>query len=410
MTGETPRDPGLLLPEGTRLLHIGPHKTGTTSLQAALFGARSAMLAQGVRHAGRTPNPAAAVRAVTGQAAPTSQGKPPSMLHWNDLVGEVRRAREPRVVLSSEFFSWATAEVIERISRDLDGDRLHAVVTLRPLGRILPSQWQQNVQAGMTQAYEAWLGQVFGDRPGRARDAFWQLHRHDQLIERWAAVLGTERVTAVVVDEKDHAMLLRVFEGFLGLRDGTLVAERDLSNRSMTQAEVEAVRAFNVAAKQAGVARAVQAKTMRYGAAIHMKQREPGPDEARIDTPGWALDRAREVDEAMVQAITATGVPVVGNLASLAAAQPGRSSGEAVAGPVLVPPRVAAEMTLGVLIASGMARVDGTTAAAGPIWLEPVELARVPTMQMAAIVIRRTRASFMRKLRGPRRRRADPID
>ena len=174
------------------------------------------------------------------------------------------------------------------------------VVTLRPLGRILPSQWQQNVQAGMTQAYDAWLGQVFGDRPGRARDAFWQLHRHDQLIERWAAVLGPERVTAVVVDERDHAMLLRVFEGLLGLRDGTLVAERDLSNRSMTLAEVEAVRAFNVAAKQAGVARAVQAKTMRYGAAIHMKQREPGPDEARIDTPGWALDRAREVDEEMV--------------------------------------------------------------------------------------------------------------
>ena len=410
MTDGTPQSTAPLLPDGARLVHIGPHKTGTTSLQAALFGARAEMLAQGVRHAGRTPNPAAAVRAVTGQAAPTSRGSPPSMLFWNDLVGEVRRAGEPRVIVSSEFFSWATPEAIERIARDLDRQRLHVVVTLRPLGRILPSQWQQNVQAGMTQAYEAWLGQVFGDRPVRARDAFWQLHRHDQLIERWAAVLGAERVTAVVVDEKDHAMLLRVFEGFLGLREGTLVTQRDLSNRSMTLAEAEAVRAFNVAAKKAGVTRAVQAKTMRYGAAIHMKQREPGPDEARIDTPGWALDRAREVDEQMVPAITASGVRVIGNLAALAEPQPGRHAGEAAAGSVLVPPHVAAEMALGVLVASGMARADGSAAAVGPIWVEPIEVARVSTWQLAAVVARRAQGSVKQKLRGPRRRQSDPID
>jgi hypothetical protein len=331
------------------------------------------------------------------------------MLFWNDLVGEVRRSGEQRVVVSSEFFSWATPEAIKRITRDLDRERLHAVVTLRPLGRILPSQWQQNVQAGMTQAYEAWLGQVFGDRPGRARDDFWQLHRHDQLIERWAAVLGTERVTAVVVDEKDHAMLLRVFEGFLGLREGTLVSERNLSNRSLTLAEVEAVRAFNVAAKQAGVARAVQAKTMRYGAAIHMKQREPGPDEPRIDTPGWALERAREVDQEMALAITATGVHVVGNLATLAEPQPGRPGGEASMEPVMVPPHVAAEMALGVLVASGLARADGS-AAGGPIWVEPIEVARVSTWQLAAVVARRAKGSVTQKLRGPRRRTPDPTD
>ena len=119
----------------------------------------------------------------------------------------------------------------------------------------------------MTKTYEAWLRQLFGDQAGKAHDAFWQLHRHDRLIERWAAALGPERVTAVVVDETDHGMLLRTFEGLLGLRAGTLVAGRDLSNRSMTLAEVEAVRAFNLAANRAGVTRAVQAKTMRYGAA-----------------------------------------------------------------------------------------------------------------------------------------------
>jgi len=106
----------LLLPAGTRLVHIGPSKTGTTSLQAALWAGREAMLAQGVRHAGRTRNPASAVRAVAGQPSPTSEVKLPAMIHWHDLVREVRHAREPRVVISSELFAWAKPEVIRRSS------------------------------------------------------------------------------------------------------------------------------------------------------------------------------------------------------------------------------------------------------------------------------------------------------
>ena len=251
---------------------------------------------------------------------------------------------------------------------------------------------------------------MFGDQPGGARDAFWQLHRHDQLIERWAAVLGPERVTAVVVDEKDHAMLLRVFEGLLGLREGTLMVERDLSNRSITLAEVEAVRAFNVAAKGAGITRAVQAKTMKLGAAMHMKQRQPGPDEARIDTPGGRFERAREVDLEMIPRIEASGVRVIGNLPALGETGPGRRLEDATRGEILVPPRVAAEMALGVLIASGVARGKNSPAPRGPVWVEPLEVARVSTWKLAAVVARRTQASVTRNVLGPRRRRADPID
>ena len=167
----------MLLPEGTRLLHIGPHKTGTTSLQGALFAARPEMVAQGVRHVGKTRNPAAAVRAVTGQPAPTSTTEPPPIRYWSDLVRDVRRAKEPRAVLSSEFFAWAKPPVIERIARDLDRDRLHIVVTLRPIGRILPSQWQQNVQAGALADYPTWLRGSSARR--RQARSFWWLHRHD---------------------------------------------------------------------------------------------------------------------------------------------------------------------------------------------------------------------------------------
>jgi hypothetical protein len=203
-------------------------------------------------------------------------------------------------------------------------------------------------------------------------------------------VLGKERVTAVVVDERDHAMLLRVVEGLLGLRDGTLVPDHDLSNRSLTLPEVEAVRAFNRSTRSLGVPRAVHAKAMRFGSAMHMKLRAPGPGEPRIETPQWALDRAREVDLEMVPAIEASGVRVVGDLASLSAPITGRAPDAAVP-EVRVPPEVAAEMAVGILIASGLAR-GGGSGRGEPAWIEPIEIARVSTWQLIAVLGRRYRA------------------
>ena len=43
----------VLLEPGTRLLHIGPHKTGTTAIQGALHLARGRLAAAGVVYPGR---------------------------------------------------------------------------------------------------------------------------------------------------------------------------------------------------------------------------------------------------------------------------------------------------------------------------------------------------------------------
>jgi hypothetical protein len=397
VTDETPEATGLLLPEGARLLHVGPHKTGTTSLQAALWAARPAMRRQGVRHIGKTRHPASAVRAVLGKSMPASSLAPAPTWHWRDLVGEFRRAKESRVVLSSELLAWATPEIVERIAADLDADRLHVAVTLRPLGRILPSQWQQNVQTGARISYDAWLRRLFGTKAKKAREDFWWLHRHDELVARWAAVLGTDRVVAIVVDEQDHGMLLRTFAEMLGLRDGTLVPRRDLSNRSMTLEEVEAVRAFNGAAHEAGVDRATFAALMRFGATAHMKMRAPGPDEARIDTPQWALDRAREADESIVAGLIASGIRIVGDLSALVAPQQGGREAGPEGGPVAAPPRVAAEMAMGIALASGLVRRTGGVALGTA---DPADaLASVSPWQLASVVGYRSRAAAVQTVR-----------
>jgi hypothetical protein len=388
----------LLLPEGTRLVHIGPPKTGTTAVQGAFHAARKAARAQGVRYAGNVRHSAGAVLAVTGRPSFFQTSKPPDMRMWNSLVRSIRNARQPRVVLSSEFFADAKPDVIPRIVDDLDRSRIHIVVTLRPLVRILPSQWQQYIQSGARAAYGDWLDAMF-NRPATAQTpSFWRRHRHDELIRRWAEVVGPERMTVIALDESDHDMVLRVFERLTGLSEGTLVAMPDVMNRSMTWPEIEAVRAFNVSFKAERLSNDVLSQVMRFGAALYMKTREPEPDEPRILTPAWAVERATAVAREIVDGISASGVRVVGDLERLAGPPGAGSTGDPPARICLPPSAVG-------LAHSPAPRSEQYELETGeeplpPVVLppraEPAELFRVPTGQLARVLMWRVRGRLRR--------------
>jgi hypothetical protein len=278
---------------GTRLLHIGPHKTGTTSIQGALFGAKEAM----------------------GDAKPTER-------HWETLVEQVAATGRRTSVISSEFFADAPGdETIERIVRELGGDRVHVVVTLRPLVRIMPSQWQQYVQNGLRMGYEDWLRHMLRKPPyEKPTPSFWRRHRHDRLVERWVRAAGADRVTVVVVDDRDRGGLMRTFEALLGLPENLLHEVPDTANRSLTLAETEMLRNLNVEFRGNELPDELYSQLVRYGAVLHMKNAcAPGPGDVKIRTPQWAAEAAAETGAEMALRIGATGVRVLGDPGILSA-------------------------------------------------------------------------------------------
>lgn len=351
------------LPAGTRLLHVGPHKTGTATLQGAFHAGRAELREQGVRYAGRTRQAIEAAHAVTSLAWQNAAGRTPSMRAWQALVDEVAGAPEARVVMSSESFSNADAGQVRRIARDLDPSRLHVVVTLRPLTRVLPSRWQQSVQDGITSSFETWLEGILAAAQS-AESGFWRCQRHDQLVARWAEAIGPERVTAVVVDEADHRFVLDAFERLLALRPGTLQVQGDATNRSLTLPEVEAVRAFNLAFVESGLGSALASplhgRVMRRGAAASMKLRPPADGEPRVELPAWSLAPIATIEAEIFAGLGDAGVHIIGELERLLAAPP-RPGGDAIdaAGapaPVCIPPSAAAALALGVLTVTGKVR------------------------------------------------------
>ncbi|MDQ6524734.1 hypothetical protein RB608_14030 [Nocardioides sp. LHD-245] len=308
--------PPSTLPAGARLLHVGPHKTGTTALQSAFHQARADLGRQGVRYVSRSRHDAKAARHVTGRPVP---GRDPARAEqaWHAVVGELTAAGDERRVFSSEFLSDASDAQIARIVEEVGADDLWIAVTLRPLARILSSQYQQSLQRQSAYGYDAWLRVVLTDVTAPEPREFWTRHRHDELVRRWAERVGPDRVVVVVLDPSDHDFLPHTFERLLGLRPETLAGQDAKENRSLTADEAELLRRFNADYTALGLGPEHYVRLFRH-LKDHLKARRPAADEAALVTPDWAVRQANDIGREMVERIRALGVPVHGDLDAIA--------------------------------------------------------------------------------------------
>lgn len=314
-------------PDGV-VLHIGVHKTGTTALQAALADARDDLAEHSVRYPGRRQAHHAAAIAVIGKTwGWTNNGGQRKDLRNFDRLSRQIAAHPGRVIVSSEHWCESPDEVAAQTVAAFGPERVQVVITLRNVGNLLSSSYQQYLKYGLKARYEPWLENLFAKDDGsRMSPSFWLRNHHDVVIERWARVVGPERVTAIVLENVDRDAMFIAFAQMLGLPAEVLTSRMDLtSNRSMTAQEAELLRRVNVGVK-AEMNWTQYEQLVRYGVARTIVEgREPGPDEPRLVTPDWALDAAAERGAAAAQRIAALGINVVGDLDALAARIPSQA-------------------------------------------------------------------------------------
>ncbi len=305
------------LQPGSVLLHIGVHKTGTTAVQSALMTCRPFLDTWNVRYPGitRAQHKIAVAGANRSLGWKDRGAFAPQPKKWKKFLREAREY-DGITVLSSEFLAESNIDVITNMINDLGSDRVHVVVTMRNLAKIMPSAWQQFLKGGYTFGYEEWLRNIL-TAPKRDANAklFWARHQHDEVVQRWSSVVGADQMSVIVVDESVREGIFWEFEDMLGLPKNTLVEHQGTeSNRSMTIAETEFLRKIN-----ADVAPEMQwpeyRMLIRRGLIKGMVEtRTPEPDEPKLLTPQWALDRAAEISGPMCGAIEASGVHIRGNM------------------------------------------------------------------------------------------------
>lgn len=309
------------LPADAVLLHIGPFKTGTTAMQAALAASRETLAAQGVTYPGRRgaqhPEARFAIGKAAGWAGDSEALAAPEV--WQALVDEVA-ATPGRVVISSEFFSLADQDQRVRVADDLGRDRLYILVAARNPAALAVSTWQQVLRDGHPQTFEEWLTWAFRrPEPGPATKGFWLWTDTAAQVASWAAILGEDRIRVIVLDETDRELLPRSFEELLAVTPGCIAVPEGEArhNRSLTPPEADLLRrAIQLTRKDLTWA---QYSLLFRAGMVHrlLYSRVPAPGEPRTALPAWVVEQAKVEADALVERLQALDVTIVGDLEAL---------------------------------------------------------------------------------------------
>ncbi len=328
------------LPAGTRLFHVGPHKTGTSAVQAAFHQVRETLPALGAAYPDPRPQ---AYRAAVGLLGTDGQLGSGSwdVSSWDELVGRLEDAGDLRAVVSSESFCALRPEGIQQLGQDVGHDRTHVVRMVRRFDKLIPSFWQQRIVAGVRLPFDTWLSTIL-DNPD---SGFWYRQAWGGMTRRWVEEFGPDRVSVVVVDETDHRWQLEVFEQLLGLPAGALPLVEGKGNRSLNAGETELLRSVNGPLRAHDWNPKLHFRMVRMGASRDLKAEPRDPAGAKILLPPDRLDQLRELTERQIEELQGLGVRIIGDL-DLLRAEPATSEWER---PSTVPASAAAAALHGVV-------------------------------------------------------------
>ena len=128
------------------VLHIGAFKTGTSFIQDSLFLNQLALADAGVLVPGSDWS--AHVRAVRDLQRQVNQPGTAGSGWWARLVDSCRLWTGDTVVVSMEFLSTASPDVVRRAVAALHPLDVRIVLGSRDLTLALPAQWQESLQSG----------------------------------------------------------------------------------------------------------------------------------------------------------------------------------------------------------------------------------------------------------------------
>ncbi len=301
-------------------LHCGTAKSGTTYLQDLWWRHRDALRERGLLLPGtalRDHFHAAAL--VKGMDVIVEELGPGDREVWRRLVDETREWAGD-VLISHEHFSDSTADAAAAALADLGSaaEEVHLVVTVRDLGRVLPSAWQQRVKQGARQPYGKFLATV---RRGRDDQKFWRYQDVPGILDRWAVGLPPERVHLVVVPPSGaprDELWLRTAAVFDVDVTG-LDTDPRLPNDSLSIVEAELLRRVNTVVPRER--RSVALTRLTKGSFARDLLAGSAPQESFV-LPATHAGWVRERSEQMVATLRAGSYDVVGDLDDLMPADP----------------------------------------------------------------------------------------
>ena len=230
-------------------VHVGTGKSGTSSLQGALWESTEELAKGGIGlpFDGRR---AAVRRLLVPLGWAISEGFTRPIDHARLQRFSRRLAQTPGDVLliTNEDLSEARQESVDAFFEAIGAADLEPriIVTARDWSKQLPSDYQQLLKHNITDTYDSFLQQV-RDREGIGQQ-FWLRQDLPDICERWGRHLDPAQVHVIPVPSYrvDPEAVYRLFSEVVGFDHHTLnIPTRD-TNASFGVVEAEVLRRFNV--------------------------------------------------------------------------------------------------------------------------------------------------------------------
>lgn len=331
--------------------HIGAPKTGTTFLQDVLVRNKKALRANGLFYPGRNGTHVMAALDLRNLEFKGHRYAEADRA-WPRLVNAIK-SWGGDAIIDQELFAGASEKQVGRALRSLDFAEVHILVTVRDMARQLPAAWQEWIRNRETETFAEWLNAVHppDDAKSDARWLFWRLHDVPEILRRWTRNVPPDRVHVITVPPagSDPDVLWNRFAGVLGIDAAAYDTRSERQRASLPAAEVEALRALNIALRDEDFPWPAYDRIIKRHLAFRLSERRGDPIALPKDHFDWAVEWSRNA----AAFIAAGGYDVVGDLDDLipTAPRPGVDPGEvsdkaradaAVAGMVVLAERVEA--------------------------------------------------------------------
>jgi len=222
-------------------IHIGPHKTGTTTIQLSLTVNESLLRKEGVLCplTGRQNLNSAGQHYLAWELLDrNSKRLEPNHNYWENLLKEIRKSKNvDKVIISSEDFSSYNNSDIYKIRNLLSGYKVKIIIYLRRQDEALQSLWVAQVRNANIQppvdSFIDWLSK-FNYEAGSVN--------YLKIIQAWERTFSRENIILGVFDPKQFNGSL--FNDFLALCELDIKNIKDIpdANVSPGPKTIEAMR------------------------------------------------------------------------------------------------------------------------------------------------------------------------
>ena len=224
------------------VLHVGPPKTGTTSLQTMLQRLYGAPTTRRIWY----PTPAAMGpgHALLAELAVGFNNEIPNPQVINHLLSQARSGDCKTLIISSENFSEIGTSAGLALRAVLEECESHLVFTLSPIARRLLSVWQEFVKHGVTTRLAESCDMII-NQPGMRSD----------FVERLISLLNPSRATVIVTNtENSAAKIAQDFCSAIGLDPAQVPNEEGVRlNKSLGAIELELLLQANQVLESRGL-------------------------------------------------------------------------------------------------------------------------------------------------------------